>query len=252
MCPASRNLHGEANGHASHTEGRRIDVASIRREQIIEAAAHLIVEQGLHNLSLSKIEQRAKMKRGQLTYYFPTKETILLAVFDHLLFLMLRRLDPNFPNFEEKVGVPSAWECFLQQFPQVMKTDRIGQEFHALQFTFLAQVSHREDYRKRLACGFEEWRTALAAHWQVTARPQLEIAKRVSPRTISSFIQAVIHGLGVQLTADPEAFDRQEMLEFCVGMLAPLFVTRPEEPNQPEPERSPPRKGRPRRAKEKS
>lgn len=255
MCPASRSNHGEANGHASRAEGRRIDVASIRREQIIEAAAHIIVEQGLHNLSLSKIEQRAKMKRGQLTYYFPTKETILLAVFDHLLFLMLKRLDPNFPNFKEKMGIPSAWECFLQQFPLMLKTDPIGKEFHALQFTFLAQVSHREDFRKRLADGFEEWRTALAAHWQVTAKPALELARRVNPRTISSFIQAIIHGLGVQLTADPEAFDRQEMLEFCLGMLAPLFVTRPEESNEsqdPEPKQSPPRNGRPRRPKEKS
>lgn len=253
MCPASSNMHGEANGHVPHPEGKRIDVASIRREQIIEAAAHIIVEQGLHNLSLSKIEQRAKMKRGQLTYYFPTKETILLAVFDHLLFLMLKRMDPNFPNFQEKIGVPSAWECFLQQFPQVMKTDPIGKEFHALQFTFLAQVSHREDYRKRLACGFEEWRTALAAHWQVTARPELELAKHVSPRTISSFVQAIIHGLGVQLTADPEAFDRQEMLEFCLGILAPLFVTRTEEPTEKqETNRPAPRKVRPRRAKEES
>jgi AcrR family transcriptional regulator len=217
-------MNGHANG-AGKQPGGRIDIARIRREQIIEAAAHIIVEQGLHNLSLSKIEQRAQMKRGQLTYYFPTKESILLAVFDHLLFLMLRRIDPNFPNFEEKIGIPSAWDCFLQQFPQVMKTDRIGQEFHALQYTFLAQVSHREDYRERLARGFEEWRTSLAAHWQVTARPQLEIAAKVSPRTIASFIQAVIHGLSVQLTADPNAFDREEMLTFCLTMLAPLFVS---------------------------
>jgi len=47
----------------------RIDIASIRREQIIDAAIAVIAEQGLHHLSLSEIETRAAMSRGQLTYY---------------------------------------------------------------------------------------------------------------------------------------------------------------------------------------
>ena len=65
------------------------EIARARREQIIVAAVEIITSQGLHNLSLSKIETRAGMKRGQLTYYFPTKEDILLAVFDRLLLLLL-------------------------------------------------------------------------------------------------------------------------------------------------------------------
>src|SRR5262245_6432151 len=68
------------------------DIAILRREQIVEAAVAVIPEQGLHNLSLSEIEQRAGMSRGQLTYYFPTKEAILLAVFDRLLELMCERI----------------------------------------------------------------------------------------------------------------------------------------------------------------
>src|ERR1700758_2268345 len=71
----------------------RIDVASVRREQIIEAAVAVITEQGLQNLSLSEIEKKAGMSRGQLTYYFPTKEAILLAVFDRLVSLMYQRFD---------------------------------------------------------------------------------------------------------------------------------------------------------------
>src|SRR5437660_8869632 len=73
-------------------KNKRIDVASIRREQIVEAAIAIITEQGLQNLSLSEIEQKAGMSRGQLTYYFPTKEAILLAVFDRLVQLMYQRI----------------------------------------------------------------------------------------------------------------------------------------------------------------
>src|SRR4051794_40879792 len=70
------------------TKPRRTDVGQLRREQIVQAAVAIIAEQGLQNLSLSAIEERAEMSRGQLTYYFPTKEAILLAVFDHLLVLL--------------------------------------------------------------------------------------------------------------------------------------------------------------------
>src|SRR6266851_6103262 len=69
-------------------KSQRIDIASIRREQIVEAAVAVIAEQGLQNLSLSEIEKKAGMSRGQLTYYFPAKEDILLAVFDHTVALM--------------------------------------------------------------------------------------------------------------------------------------------------------------------
>src|SRR5437868_15102571 len=70
----------------------RIDIGAIRREQIVEAAVSVITEQGLQNLSLSEIEKKAGMSRGQLTYYFPAKEDILLAVFDRLVVLMYQRL----------------------------------------------------------------------------------------------------------------------------------------------------------------
>ena len=63
----------------------RSEVGKLRRGQIVEAAVAVIAEQGLQHLSLSEIETRAGMSRGQLMYYFPTKEDILLAAFDRLI-----------------------------------------------------------------------------------------------------------------------------------------------------------------------
>src|SRR5262245_15134882 len=69
----------------------RIDIAAIRKEQIVEAAVSVIAEQGIQNLSLSEIEKKVGMSRGQLTYYFKAKEEILLAIFDRLLLLLCRQ-----------------------------------------------------------------------------------------------------------------------------------------------------------------
>lgn len=85
----------------------RIDIGSIRREQIVEAAVAIIAEQGLQNLSLSEIEQKAGMSRGQLTYYFHAKEDILLAVFDRVLELAYQRWVPTH-NRRTSVPIPAA------------------------------------------------------------------------------------------------------------------------------------------------
>src|SRR3954452_7549727 len=71
--------------------GQRGEVGRRRRGQVVEAAVSIIAEQGLQHLSLSAIEERAGMSRGQLTYYFPAKEDILLAVFDHMIQTMRQR-----------------------------------------------------------------------------------------------------------------------------------------------------------------
>ena len=56
-----------------------------------DEAAGVIAEQGIQNLSLSEIESRTGMSRGQLTYYFKAKEDILLAVFDRMVRRMRER-----------------------------------------------------------------------------------------------------------------------------------------------------------------
>ena len=82
----------------------------------------------------------------------------------------------------------------------------------------------REDFRQRLASLYDHWRQSLAADWEKTPQRERPEARGVSPRVLASFVQALLHGLTTQLAADPEAFDREEMLEFCFRMLAPFFA----------------------------
>ncbi len=73
------------------------------------AAVAVIAEKGLQHLSLSEIEKKVGMSRGQLMYYFKAKEDILLAVFDRLLDMICRRNggDPAKPPD----GAPLQLKC---------------------------------------------------------------------------------------------------------------------------------------------
>jgi AcrR family transcriptional regulator len=197
----------------------RIDVAGVRRTQIVEAAVAIITEQGLQNLSLSEIEKKAGMSRGQLTYYFPTKEDILLAVFDHLVMWIHMRIGTpeGKPCYEESLA--GAWLWVQHLLEALLLQPPVSPEFGCLQYTFLAQIAHREDFRQRLAMLYGTWRKHMAQGFEEDRQREPHL-RPVPPRTMASLVQALLHGFGMQLAADPEAFDRQEMLDLCLDMLA--------------------------------
>jgi AcrR family transcriptional regulator len=201
-------------------EGRkpnRGDVAALRKAQVVEAAVAVIAEQGIQGLSLSAIEEKAGMARGHLTYYFPAKEDILLAVFDHLLGLMYQRLGTlrGGPPCEDE---PGAWPWVRYLLAVTLLEPPASPEFTCLHYTFLSQIGHRDDVRRRLAALYEEWRghmtRGLAADLEASPAP-----RAADPRLLASLVQALLHGLSMQLAADPAAFDREAMFRLCLDLL---------------------------------
>ncbi len=207
-------------------EAARAGVRNVRREQIVDAAVAIIAERGLQNLSLSAIEERAGMSRGQLTYYFKAKEDILLAVFDRLLQLTYQRIGTPGGETWQAACDASAWEWVEHLLRKLLHQPAGGNAFSSLQYTFLAQMAHRDDFRQRLASLYEEWRGHMAEGFaaQLGDNPR---APAVSPRALASLVQALLHGLSMQLAADPDAFPRDEMLHLCLDMLSNhLRITR--------------------------
>jgi AcrR family transcriptional regulator len=192
---------------------RRIDIGAIRRDQIVSAAGAIIAEKGIQHLSLSAIEKKVRMSRGQLTYWFRSKEDILLAVFDRMLLLM-------FQQHQDMQGqAPFTGNDWLDVFRHVMR-EMLKQppehaEFQTLHYTFLSQISHRDDFRRRLADLYGHWRGKIAE--DVERRPGTD-ARKVEPRHLANLVQAILHGLRVQSLVDPESVEAEPVIELCVDM----------------------------------
>jgi AcrR family transcriptional regulator len=195
----------------------RIDVGSIRREQIVDAAIAVIAEQGIQHLSLSEIEKKTGLVRGQLTYYYKTKEDILLAVFDRLIEMIHQRATADDCGAWSFRTMPPGWERACMALTFIMLQPPMRPEFYPLQYTFLSQIGHREDFRARLAKLYEEWRRYMAEDF--AAELANKTGKRVSPRLLASLVQAILHGLAIQRAADPEAFDQKEMLALVIELV---------------------------------
>jgi AcrR family transcriptional regulator len=155
------------------------------------------------------------MKRGHLTYYFKTKEDILLGVFDRMIALMRERnqSDPDFCGTDA-----GFWERLTILLERLVLRPPEHPEFACLQYTFLSQMSHREDFRQRLASLYEEWRGFMVRDLEAIVRSSPD-APAVAPRTLASMVQGVLHGLVMQLAVDPNAFSREEMVALCLDLL---------------------------------
>lgn len=150
------------------------------------------------------------MSRGQLTYYFATKEEILLAVFDRTVRLMQERMAAGETAECGNGDVASLIESLLSRL--LMRP--IAVDFVQLQYSFLAQTGFRNDFRRRLASLYEQWRTHMADGLRIK-----KSASHGESRLLASFVQAVLHGLVMQLQADPAAFDRAAMYRLCVALM---------------------------------
>ncbi|MDG3008077.1 TetR/AcrR family transcriptional regulator [Paludisphaera mucosa] len=178
----------------------RVDVGSIRRAQVVEAACRVIHRKGIQGASLAEIEQEAEVSRGVLTYHFPSKEAIILAVFDATIARMEAGADADL------AAAKSGWERLETVLDFVLNRKPANDEFDYLNYTFLAQMSHREDFRTRLAAVNADIRRRIAEDLSEEAgRAGLGPGE---VRALAAVVHAAMSGLIMQLNVDPGAIDR--------------------------------------------
>jgi hypothetical protein len=119
----------------------------------------------------------------------------------------------------------------IQQLLTLVLRQSTETDFARLQYTFLAQPGPGDEFRKRLASLYEEWRSNMAG-----GIAGLKSPPAADPRLLASLVQAMIHGLVIQLQADPAAFDRTGMLDLCLNLLGGVLnsnaATRPTNPSE--------------------
>ncbi len=171
----------------------RVDVGPLRRAQIVEAASRVIASKGFHNATLAEVESEAGISRGMMTYHFPTKDAMIQGVFDAAIERLRETIVARDPSTRGMEGVDRAIDASLVE-------DRSGQ-FACLHYTFLAQVTHRPDYRTPLAALYAAMRARFAEDLRDAGQ------SAASSRDIAAILVAAIHGLAAQHQVDQSAID---------------------------------------------
>lgn len=122
----------------------RVDVRTIRRKQILEAAERLAVERGWTEITILDICQEAGISSGVLTYHFQNKDEIMMALLEELI----TRIDTHLNKAVRSARTPEEdIDNFLQALTTLLETDP---HFPPLLIHFVAASLSRPEIAQRL------------------------------------------------------------------------------------------------------
>jgi AcrR family transcriptional regulator len=143
----------------------RVDVRSIRREQILDAAEELVARRGWGQTSFAEICREAGVSNGVLTYHFKDKEDLLLALYERTSCSWKEHFDTECPG---RLG--DDVNPFLPLLREAAAAVEDDPKVVLLLLRYLSEASDHPDVRERIQGMFAEMRAKvgaeIAAAWQ--------------------------------------------------------------------------------------
>lgn len=121
----------------------RVRAPSQRRQQVLDAAALLVIRKGAANLTLDAVSVAAHVSKGGLLYYFDSKYSLLEALADHLAEQLQLEV-------ERQAAGGSLAKAYLQVVARMGALPREQQVFKALTLICTAHPELAGRVRSRL------------------------------------------------------------------------------------------------------
>ncbi len=185
-----------------------------REEAVLRAATQAIADLGLANVRVSDIAERAGIGPGHLTYYFPSKDDLLMQA--------IRWSEQRFHDQvdTEISGIVDPWER-LMKLIDLAAADGPGDPFWALWFEVWAKAGTDP----AVAEGGREleawWRRSLGDTIRYGRDRGAFRASAVEDAVVS--LGALVDGLSVQLALGQGDLTKPKLLELC-GVAAHLLL----------------------------
>jgi AcrR family transcriptional regulator len=214
------------------------------RDRIVQAAAHLIVTEGLSAANMENVRKAASVSGSQLAHYFADKSALIRAVIKHQIGVVLdfhrqptlRDLD-TFEDFER-------WIDLNMRYLRRIGTSSGTPTYHAL----TAQLAKSDAAtRDTLAQGYWQWVELLEAAIQRMRGKGVLIAT-ADPRRLALAIISAHQGGATLAFTYREEWPHADATRFAVNYLR-LFAADPDERTPRPPRRPRGRRAKPRAAK---
>ncbi|WP_175597140.1 TetR/AcrR family transcriptional regulator [Peristeroidobacter soli] len=135
------NQQGARHTHRSGTN-------SSRREQLLNAAARLILEKGAGHLTLDAVCDAAHVSKGGLLYHFDSKTALLEALVDDLTAQLEKEVDQQLRS-DVVEGIAGA-RAYLRAIAHMGELPRAQQLCKALTFICAAHPEYADRIRGRV------------------------------------------------------------------------------------------------------
>ncbi|MGM0453538.1 MAG: TetR/AcrR family transcriptional regulator [Thermodesulfobacteriota bacterium] len=171
-----------------------------KRQQIIDAASGLIVEQGIEKTSLTDIAKAAGMSKGSLYYYYATKDDLIFDITE----THINQISKNLFDIIENNRPDANWEELLKiLYERILQAETRGRlHLYLIQQSLNGNTELAERFRKK----YREWNRLIREGFE-----QIEPAN--SGHTIlSSLIIAALDGFLIQSLLGIETIDADQLV----------------------------------------
>jgi AcrR family transcriptional regulator len=179
------------------------------RQRILDAAHKLFYTGGLNAVSMDCVAAAAGMKKANLFHYYPTKESLELAVLDHAAASMNERIARVARHSYDPVG---AIQRIFEEAAGLMRQSQCS---GGCFFGNLAQetADGNETIRQKVAEHLHAWTTELAAffeRWRQAGYFREDFQPQVAAQAILSLLEGAL--LFCKASKSPEPVDSAKQL----------------------------------------
>jgi TetR/AcrR family transcriptional repressor of bet genes len=194
----------------------RSDIKHLRREQLIDATIDTIARYGFRKTTLNQVAKQAKLSQGIVSFYFKTKDGLLLET--------LKFLAEEYEVSWKRAVVASGPDP-VAALNAIIETD-LGRKVCnrrkvSVWVAFWGESQSQPQFRRLCS--------KLSDDYLAQTR---ELISRILDRggyhqldadAIASGLNAMINGLWLDLMIDPKHFDREAAKRACRNYLASVF-----------------------------
>lgn len=160
----------------------------IRRQQIIDAAKQALIEGGSNSLVLRDVADQIGITHGNLQYYFPTKNDLLIAIFDQAVEKYTQSMKVAVSETSTRKG---RLDAIIDAGIAELKSPET-----ALWRMMMSLADHNPDMASILKKENDLYEQVVAEELELIS-PDLSYQRR---RHIARIIHAILDGLGIQFS----------------------------------------------------
>ena len=197
----------------------RVDVRSIRRDQILEAAEHLVARQGWAQTSFAEICREAGVSNGVLTYHFKDKEDLLLALYERSACTWKEHFTADSACGAANGDAANPFLAMVREAAEAVEANR---QVFLLLLQYLSEAPDHPEVRERIQGMFGEMRAkmcpVIAAAWEAQGvSGDSDVASGVLQSAMAGFL---ILRTALGLNVPPEEMARMMSLYLAAAPAA--------------------------------
>ncbi|PRX43391.1 TetR family transcriptional regulator [Prauserella shujinwangii] len=185
-----------------------------RRREIIGVVWRLIAEEGIQSVTTRRIAEAAGFANGALLYYFPNKDAVLTAAFQHIFDATNTRADKVEPD---RRGLSGLRTLCLEIMP--LDEERLAEA--RLAITFWQQALNSSDKAELYTNSTNRWRAEMTQRIEEAVADGTVAASVDVPAAVDELL-AMLMGLQIQGVLSPAESTPVRQLAQLDGFLGRL------------------------------